>query len=152
MPRSARPTLKVATHETAPMNPIDTFTVDWLGDTLFNVLLFNLVLVAPASFAMGHAMAIVWRPWHRVIFYSGLLSAGWRYLDYPLARGGGWARARLLLAWPGEMAMSGASYRTTRCGPGDGHPIPLPVDQRPRPTYRREDRPDRVCLGEARVG
>src|SRR5258707_5893983 len=98
MPRSARPTSKAATHETAPMNPIDTFTVDWLGDTLFNVLLFNIVLVGPASFAMGHAMAAVWRPWHRVIFYSGLLSAGLRFLEYALAGGRLWSVSGPFLA------------------------------------------------------
>src|SRR5258707_11609755 len=96
MPRSARPTSKAATHETAPMNPIDTFTVDWLGDTLFNVLLFNIVLVGPASFAMGHAMAAVWRPWHRVIFYSGLLPPGLRFFAYSLPAGGAWLGAAFL--------------------------------------------------------
>src|SRR5260221_4437067 len=117
MPRSARPTLKVATHETAPMNPIDTFTVDWLGDTLFNVLLFNIVLVGPASFAMGHAMAIVWRPWHRVILYSGLLSAGLRFLDYALARGERWAVAGFFLGWLGQVAILGFAYPLTRARP-----------------------------------
>jgi len=96
------------------MNPIDTFTVDWLGDTLFNVLLFNIVLVGPASFAMGHAMAIVWRPWHRVIFYSGLLSAGLRFLDYALAGGELWSVAGFLLGWLVQLAISAFAYRLTR--------------------------------------
>ena len=40
------------------MSPLDTFMFDWFGDTLFNVLLFNLVLVGPASFAAGQGVAI----------------------------------------------------------------------------------------------
>ena len=35
------------------MSPLDTFMFDWFGDTLFNVLLFNLVVIGPASFAAG---------------------------------------------------------------------------------------------------
>src|ERR1043166_6344650 len=106
MPRSDRLISKAATREPAPMDPIDTFTFDWLGDTLFNVLLFNLVLVGPASFAMGHAMAIVWRPWHRVILYSGLLSAGLRFLDYALAGGELWSVGGFFLGWLGGAALS----------------------------------------------
>ena len=37
------------------MSPFDTFMFDWFGDTLFNVLLFNIVLVGAASFATGSA-------------------------------------------------------------------------------------------------
>ena len=33
------------------MSEIDGFSMIWLGDTLFNVVLFTLVLVGPASFA-----------------------------------------------------------------------------------------------------
>jgi len=35
------------------MSPLDTFLSEWLGDSLTMVLLFNLVLVGPASFAAG---------------------------------------------------------------------------------------------------
>ena len=45
------------------MSPLDTFMFDWFGDTLFNVVVFNLVLIGPASFAAGHAVALTWRPW-----------------------------------------------------------------------------------------
>ena len=31
------------------MSPLDIFMFDWFGDTLFNVLLFNLVVIGPAS-------------------------------------------------------------------------------------------------------
>ena len=96
------------------MSPLDTFAFDWLGDTLFSILLFNFVLVGPASFAMGHAMAVVWRPWHRVIFYSGLLSAGLRFLDYALAGGELWSVAGFLLGWLVQMAISAFAYRLTR--------------------------------------
>ena len=40
------------------MSPLDTFMFDWFGNTLGMVLLFNLVLVAPGSFAAGHAVVI----------------------------------------------------------------------------------------------
>ena len=45
------------------MSELDTFMFEWFGNTLGAVLLFNLVLVAPASFATGHAMAASWRRW-----------------------------------------------------------------------------------------
>ena len=51
------------------MSELDVFAFDWLGDTLFNVVLFNLALVGPASFAAGHALAITWRPWKILLFY-----------------------------------------------------------------------------------
>ena len=62
------------------MSPFDTFMFDWFGDTLFNVVLFNLVLVGPASFATGHAVAMTWRHWgadgllHRASFGRSALS------------------------------------------------------------------------------
>ena len=96
------------------MSPIDAFTSDWLGDTLFNILLFNLVLVGPASFAMGHAMAITWRPWRRIILYSGFLSAGLRFLDYALAGGELWSLAGFLLGWLVQLAFAAFAYRLTR--------------------------------------
>ena len=49
------------------MSPFDTFMFDWFGDTLFNVVLFNLVLIGPASFAAGHAVALTWRSWPQII-------------------------------------------------------------------------------------
>lgn len=96
------------------MNALDTFMFDWLGDTLFNVLLFNIVLVGPASFAMGHGVAITWRPWNRLIFYSALLSAGLRFLDYALADGGLWSVAGFLVGWTVQFAIAGLAYRLTR--------------------------------------
>jgi uncharacterized protein DUF6867 len=93
---------------------IDGLSLVWLGDTLFNVLLFNIVLVGPASFAMGHAMAITWRPWRRIILYSALLSAALRFLDYALANGELWSVAGFLLGWAVQLAFSAFAYRLTR--------------------------------------
>ena len=93
---------------------IDGLSLVWLGDTLFNVLLFNIVLVGPASFAMGHAMAITWRPWRRIILYSALLSAALRFLDYALAHGELWSVAGFLLGWVVQLAFSAFAYRLTR--------------------------------------
>ena len=67
------------------MSPLDTFMFEWFGDTLAHVLLFNFVLVAPGAFASGHAVAITWRPWGQIVFYTALLSALLRFLDYALA-------------------------------------------------------------------
>jgi hypothetical protein len=96
------------------VSPVDAFTSDWLGDTLFNVLLFNFMLLGPASFAMGHAMAITWRPWRRTILYAGLLSAGLRFLDYALAGGELLSVAGFLLGWVVQLAISAFAYRLTR--------------------------------------
>ncbi len=96
------------------MSEIDGFSMIWLGDTLFNVVLFTLVLVGPASFAMGHGMAITWRPWRRTILYSAFLSAGVRFLDYALGGGELWSVAGFLLGWAVQLAISAFAYRLTR--------------------------------------
>ena len=95
------------------MSPVDTFMFDWLGDTLFNVLLFNIAVVGPASFATGHGIAITWRPWNRLVLYSGLLSAGLRFLDYALAGGELWSAAGFLVGWAVQFAIAAFAYRLT---------------------------------------
>jgi hypothetical protein len=96
------------------MSELDTWMFDWLGDTSFNVVLFNLVLVGPASFAAGHAVALTWRPWNRVVFYTALLSAGLRFLDYALAGGELWSVAGFLLGWLVQFAIAAFAYRLTQ--------------------------------------
>jgi len=96
------------------MSPLDTFMFDWFGDTLGMVLLFNLVLVAPASFASGQGVAAIWRPWPQVIGYCALLSAGLRFLDYALANGELWSIGGFLLGWLVQLAIAGFAYRLTR--------------------------------------
>lgn len=96
------------------MSEFDTFIFDWLGDTSFNVVLFNLALVGPASFATGHAMALTWRPWNRLLFYSALLSAGLRFLDYALAGGELWSIAGFLLGWLVQLGIAGLAFRLTQ--------------------------------------
>ncbi len=96
------------------MSPLDTFSFNWLGDTLFDVVLFNIVLVAPASFATGHGIAITWRPWNRLIFYTALLSAGLRFLDYALADGELWSVAGFLLGWAVQFSVAFLAYQLTR--------------------------------------
>ena len=57
------------------MSPFDTFMFDWFGDTLFNVLLFNIVLVGPllrSRAGRGEHLA----SWPQVVLYTALLSAG----------------------------------------------------------------------------
>lgn len=96
------------------MTPLDTFMFDWFGDTLFNVLLFNLVVIGPASFAAGHAVATTWRPWLQVVLYTALLSAGLRFLDYALAGGELWSPAGFVLGWATQCAIGIFAYRLTR--------------------------------------
>ncbi len=96
------------------MSPLDTFTFDWLGDTLFCVLLFNIALVGPASFVAGHTVASNWRPWNRILLYSALLSAGLRFLDYALAGGELWSVGGFLLGWTVQLAVAAFAFRLTR--------------------------------------
>jgi len=96
------------------MSPLDTFISDWFGDTLFNVLLFNIVVVGPASFAAGHAVAITWRSWAQIAFYTGLLSAALRFLDYALAGGELWSVGGFLLGWAVQLAVGAFAYQLTR--------------------------------------
>ena len=96
------------------MSPVDAFMFEWFGDTLFNVLLFNLVVIGPASFAAGHAVATPWRHWGQMVFYTGLLSATLRFLDYALAGGELWSVAGFLLGWGVQMAIGAFAYRLTQ--------------------------------------
>lgn len=96
------------------MSPLDTFLFDWLGDTLAMVLLFNLVVVGPASFAAGQGVAATWRPWRQVIGYTGLLSAGLRFFDYALANGELWSVGGFLLGWVVQFAIASFAFRLTR--------------------------------------
>jgi len=96
------------------MSPLDTFMFDWFGDTLGMVLLFNLVLVGPASFASGQAVGSTWRPWRQLVLYTALLSAGLRFFDYGLADGELWSIGGFLLGWLVQLAIAGFAYRLTR--------------------------------------
>lgn len=96
------------------MSPLDTFMFDWFGNTLANVLLLNLVLFWPASFATGQGIARTWRHWAAMIAYSGLLSATLRFLDYALAGGDLLSVGGFLLGWALQFAMSAFAFRATR--------------------------------------
>jgi hypothetical protein len=96
------------------MSPLDIFMFDWFGDTFAHVLLFNLVLIAPGSFAAGHAVAITWRPWAQIVFYTGLLSALLRFLDYALAGGELWSVGGFVLGWLVQLGVASFAYQLTR--------------------------------------
>jgi hypothetical protein len=96
------------------MSPLDLFMAEWFGDTLFNIALMNLVLVGPASFAAGQAVAITWRHWGQLVFYTALLSATLRFLDYALGGGELWSVAGFLLGWAVQMSIGAFAYRLTR--------------------------------------
>ena len=80
----------------------------------FNLALLNLVLVGPAAFATGQAIANTWRHWGQMVFYTALLSATLRFLDYALAGGELWSVAGFLLGWAVQMAIGAVAYRFTR--------------------------------------
>ncbi|MDP1751711.1 MAG: hypothetical protein Q8L22_19855 [Reyranella sp.] len=96
------------------MSPLDNFMFEWFGDTLFNVVVLNLVLVGPASFAAGQAVAITWRHWGQMVFYTALLSATLRFLDFALGDGELWSVAGFLLGWAVQMSIGAFAYRLTR--------------------------------------
>jgi len=96
------------------MSPVDLFMFEWFGDTLFNVVVLNLALVGPASFAAGHAVAVTWRHWGQMVLYTALLSATLRFLDYALAGGELWSVAGFLLGWAVQMSIGAFAYRLTR--------------------------------------
>ena len=96
------------------MSPLDTFMFEWFGDTLGAVLLFNLVIVAPGAFAAGHAVAITWRPWGQIVFYTALLSLLVRFLDYALDNGEIWSVGGFFLGWAVQLAVAAFGYRLTR--------------------------------------
>lgn len=96
------------------MSAFDTFMFDWLGDTLGVVLLFNLVLFGPASFAAGQGVAISWRPWRQVVLYCALLSMGLRFFDYALAGGELWSIGGFLLGWLVQFTIAALAFRLTR--------------------------------------
>jgi len=96
------------------MSELDAFAMEWLGDTFFLVLLFNFVLIGPASFAAGHAVAVTWRPWPQIVFYTGLLSALLRFLDYALANGELWSLGGFLLGWAVQLGLAAFAFQLTR--------------------------------------
>ena len=96
------------------MSPLDALSFDWLGNTLFTVVLLNIVVTGPASFAAGHGIATTWRPWNRLVFYCVLLSAALRFLDYALAGGELWSPVGLAVGWAVQLAIASFAFRLTR--------------------------------------
>ena len=96
------------------MSALDTVIFSWFGNTLFVVVLLNLALIGPASFAAGHGVAVTWRHWAQVVFYTALLSASLRFLDYALANGKLWSVGGFLLGWLIQGSVGLFAYRLTR--------------------------------------
>ena len=95
------------------MTILEFVSLEFLGDTPFNVVLFNLLVIGPAAFATGHAVAMTWRHWGQMVFYTALLSAGLRFFDYALGGGELWSMAGFLLGWGVQMAIAAFAYRLT---------------------------------------
>lgn len=96
------------------MSDFDILMFDWLGDTLATVLLFNFILIGPASFATGQALASTWRPWPQMVAYTALLSAGLRFFDYALANGELWSAGGFALGWAIQGLLAAFAFRLTR--------------------------------------
>jgi hypothetical protein len=86
------------------------------------------LVIGPASFATGHAVATTWRHWGQVVFYTALLSAALRFLDYAL--GGGEFFPAIMP--PGYHIACSDSHATVACG---GHIV---HDPHPRKSGLRE--------------
>jgi len=96
------------------MSDFDMLMFAWVGDTLGAVLLFNLVLVGPASFAAGQGVASTWRSRRQVVLYSAMLSMGLRFFDYALADGELWSIGGFVLGWLVQFGIAGLAWRMTR--------------------------------------
>jgi hypothetical protein len=96
------------------MSDFDNLMFDWLGDSFAMVLVFNFILVGPASFAAGHGSALTWRPWPQLVGYAALLSAALRFFDYALAGGDLLSVGGFALGWAVQLAIAGFAYRLTR--------------------------------------
>jgi hypothetical protein len=96
------------------MSDFDSAMFDWLGDTLAIVMVFNFLLVGPASFATGQGLAQTWRPWPLLVGYTALLSAVLRFFDYALMNGELWSAGGFALAWAIQFGLAAFAYRLTR--------------------------------------
>jgi hypothetical protein len=96
------------------MSDLDTLMFDWFGDTLVVVLVFNFLLVGPASFATGQGLAQTWRPWQYLIAYTALLSVVLRFFDYALFNGELWSAGGFALGWAVQSILAAFAYRLTR--------------------------------------
>jgi hypothetical protein len=96
------------------MSDFDGIMFDWLGDTFATVMVFNFILVGPASFATGQGLAQTWRPWPYLVGYTALLSAVLRFFDYALMNGDLWSVGGFLLGWSIQFILAAFAYRLTR--------------------------------------
>jgi hypothetical protein len=96
------------------VSPLETFMFDWFGDTLFNVLLFNIVLFGPGALAAGRAVAVSWRPWWHIVVYTAFLAAALRFFDYALGGGDFLVPGGFLLSWIVLLGFALFAYRLTR--------------------------------------
>ena len=96
------------------MSGFDTLMFDWLGDTLTMVMVFNFILVGPASFTTGQGLAQTWRPWQYLIAYTALLSVVLRFFDFALFGGELWSAGGFALGWAIQFILAGFAYRLTR--------------------------------------
>ena len=96
------------------MSDFDNLMFDLFGDTLTLVLVFNLALVGPASFATGQGLAQTWRPWQYLVGYTALLSLVLRFFDYALFNGELWSLGGFALGWAIQFVLAAFAYRLTR--------------------------------------
>ena len=96
------------------MSDFDSLMFDLFSDTLTMFLVFNFILVGPASFATGQALAQTWRPWPYLVAYTALLSVVLRFFDYALFNGELWSAGGFALGWAIQFILAAFAYRLTR--------------------------------------
>jgi len=72
-----------------------------------------IVLAGGCGFLMGQAIAGNWRPYWQIIFYSALLAAGGRFLEYALFEGSLFALMPFLAGYVAVLALASLGYRLT---------------------------------------
>ncbi|MDF3072827.1 MAG: hypothetical protein K0S54_494 [Alphaproteobacteria bacterium] len=71
------------------------------------------VLAGGCGFMMGQALAGNWRPYWQVLFYSALLAAAGRFLEYALFSGQLLALVPFLAGYVAVLALASLGYRLT---------------------------------------
>lgn len=72
------------------------------------------VLAGGCGFMMGQAIAGTWRPFWQLAFYSALLAATGRFLEYALFEGELLAPVPFVVGYLAVLALSSLGYRLTR--------------------------------------
>lgn len=87
---------------------------DILGADLPAFIGVMIVLAGGCGFLMGQALAGNWRPYWQVLFYSAMLAAAGRFLEYALFEGQLFAFVPFLAGYAAVLALASLGYRLTQ--------------------------------------